>query len=76
MPTNFDCFAKKYRVYMCTPMSFTGSAPAFRAGVKYNRFYPTIKKSECLFRVTAFVTFFFSGNFMWSVCKLRPLRVG
>jgi hypothetical protein len=27
MPTNFDCFAKKkYWVYMCTPMSFTGSA--------------------------------------------------
>jgi len=28
MPTNFDCFAKKYWVYMCTPMSFTGSAHA------------------------------------------------
>jgi hypothetical protein len=26
MPTNFDCFAKKYWMYIWTPVPFTGSA--------------------------------------------------
>jgi hypothetical protein len=28
LPTNFDFICKNYRVYMCTPMSYAGSAPA------------------------------------------------
>jgi hypothetical protein len=28
LPTNFDFVCKNYRVYMCTPMSYAGSAPA------------------------------------------------
>ena len=27
MPTNFPFFCRSYWVYICTPMSFTGSAP-------------------------------------------------
>jgi hypothetical protein len=27
LPTNFDFVCKNYRVYMCTPMSYAGSAP-------------------------------------------------
>jgi hypothetical protein len=30
LPTNFDFICKNYRVYMCTPMSYAGSAPALR----------------------------------------------
>ena len=28
LPTNFDFFCMDYRVYMCTPMSYAGYAPA------------------------------------------------
>jgi len=27
LPTNFDSVCKNYRVYICTPMSYAGSAP-------------------------------------------------
>ena len=29
LPTNFDFVCKNYRVYMCTPMPYAGSAPDF-----------------------------------------------
>jgi hypothetical protein len=29
LPTNFDFVCKNYRVYMCTPMPYAGSAPGF-----------------------------------------------
>jgi hypothetical protein len=33
LPTNFDFVCKNYRVYICTPMSYAGSAPADICGM-------------------------------------------
>jgi len=48
MPTNFYCFAKNYWVYMCTPMSFTGSA---RAWMERKFLYST--QNHVIFMVTS-----------------------
>jgi hypothetical protein len=39
LPTNFDFVCKNYRVHMCTPMSYAGSAPDVYMFLGTNCFY-------------------------------------